>query len=529
MGRMEGHALELEPVGDEEREWLLDGLAGLIRRRGFETFVTARILRGRSEDFPDDAPKGPKGAAVLIRRLLQYAGMPDHRVRLQIYKEQSYSEFDHRGIGHAGPGTAAWFAGIEGDVCHFGVNVRELGDQEELIGTLGHEVAHAFRHHHGLLVRDSAIEERLTDLTAVYLGFGTFLLNSSKVFKTGGYSESGEPLLYQTQERGYLAPRQLALLLAAQVVARDLDRKQRAAVAAELTPNHRKLFEDACELVPAPGELRQRLGLPERGAWPASPDADARVALLEPEVDEPEPEPEIEAASSRAPGRSRSAQRIESSLGKPLAIAGGVLPFAFGATGVIEGWPLLGAAAFAAGLGYVVGTGLFNDTCSGCRGRLPRGVTSCPHCNASIVQASTEDQEDNEHDEPEFPEGVTDDADDTDLSLMLAMYAAWAIQREHVSESAEETHAELIVAVRCGERPTPQLALAWEALASDLKQPTASFILDYFGRRHGPASQDYTRLLDSAGLRDTPQGYARVADLLDSRLAEWSDSRAREA
>jgi hypothetical protein len=82
---MEGHALELEPVEAEEREWLLDGLAVLIRRQGFEQFVTTRIVRGRDADFPDEVPKGPKGAQVLLRRLLHHAGMAKHRVRLKVY------------------------------------------------------------------------------------------------------------------------------------------------------------------------------------------------------------------------------------------------------------------------------------------------------------------------------------------------------------------------------------------------------------------------------------------------------------
>jgi len=81
---MNADALQLEPAGEHEREWLLDGLSVLIRKAGFERFVSARILRPRDEDFPDAVPTGPQGAQVLIRRLLHYAGMPSHRVQLQV-------------------------------------------------------------------------------------------------------------------------------------------------------------------------------------------------------------------------------------------------------------------------------------------------------------------------------------------------------------------------------------------------------------------------------------------------------------
>src|SRR5687768_4896596 len=104
--------------------------------------------------------------------------------------------------------------GIEDGVCRFGVSDATLSDAEMLIGTLGHEAAHAYREHHGLVVVSRDVEEQLTDLTTIYLGFGFFTLQSSFQFKTGHYDTSGQRLLYERKMLGYLRPGHLAFLLA---------------------------------------------------------------------------------------------------------------------------------------------------------------------------------------------------------------------------------------------------------------------------------------------------------------------------
>ena len=256
------HGVELELPDVDEREWLLDGLARLVRLRGWEQLVGAPVLLPDQQYFPDPWLDDARGVVILLRRLLVYAGMPEFRVRVTVYDNDAHAQYDYRGVGHGGAGAAAWFAGIDGDLCRFGVERRELGDVEELVGTLGHEVAHAYREHHGVCARDRHIEERLTDLNSVYLGFGVFLFNSSWSFKTGGYSASGERLLYERKSRGYLSPAQLAVLLGAQSVARAAPREAREAIAAALSPNHRKLYRDACRLFDDdPAALRQRLGV----------------------------------------------------------------------------------------------------------------------------------------------------------------------------------------------------------------------------------------------------------------------------
>jgi hypothetical protein len=96
--------------------------------------------------------------------------------------------------------------------------------------------------------------------------------------ESGGYSESGERLLYERHSLGYLSPAEFALLLSAQVSARGRTDERRTLRAA-LHPNHARLFERGCqEFAQEPAALRARLGIPEPDAWPAQPAIDELLA-----------------------------------------------------------------------------------------------------------------------------------------------------------------------------------------------------------------------------------------------------------
>ena len=114
----------------------------------------------------------PEGAWAVARRLLVYAGLGDLTLRLDIgeYAERVRGH-DHHGhlTEHAGEGAAAWFAGIEGGDCWFGLDASHLGTPDVLVGAFAHEVAHAYRAHHGLVVRDAAHEERLHKFQVAHL------------------------------------------------------------------------------------------------------------------------------------------------------------------------------------------------------------------------------------------------------------------------------------------------------------------------------------------------------------------------
>ena len=283
-------------------DWLLAGLARYCALDPNLSLVSSHIITPSTEYIPDVWEPTAIGAGRLLSRLLAYAGLGHLQVHVASFTEANATEFDFRGHaqGH-GAGAAAWFAGIDtaNVYVYFGVNERELRHADLLIGTLGHEVAHAHRCHHDLVVPTHEIEEQLTDLTAIGLGFGVFLVNASAWIKSGGYSNAGDPLLFERGGGGDLTSPELALLLAAQCAARDPSAAELRRIRRELTADHREHFERAyARLSRDPNALRDQLGLPPAEAWPAS------IPLVECTRELPEPiefDPSIVSAEYERP------------------------------------------------------------------------------------------------------------------------------------------------------------------------------------------------------------------------------------
>lgn len=364
----------------EEADYLIQGLARLIELRGVEPFVAAPLLIAEPRYFPETIAPRAQGVATLLRRLLAYAGLSPTCIDVEIYDEQSNPLVVDEAEPHSG--AAAWFMGIADGVYRFGVRESELRDEHSLIGTLGHEVAHAYRSEHRLVVPTSGIEEQLTDLTTVYLGFGAFTLESSFQFKTGGYDTRGERLLYESHWRGYLRPGQLAFLLGVQLAVRSLREEPAAPVLDSLSDNQRAAVEQALKrLLQQRDELSHQLGLPPPEAWPAPHVLSDVLAPL----------PDTEVSIHDAPRVRREQpqeERIAFRLSGTRAIWGAGLGFMSGFAGGLlldlnlAFWPLtLGLA----GLGWAVGQRRACPNCTACGKNVRVGAERCQNCSAKLV------------------------------------------------------------------------------------------------------------------------------------------------
>lgn len=160
--------------------------------------------------------------------------------------------------------TRAYFAGEnpEGVLC-FGIDHLSLDQPDELAGLLAHEVAHAWRHHHQLVDNDRALEEELTDLTTIVLGFGLLTVNNAYRERTTLHLEGGLTWTrYSAVRVGYLSAQCLSWLLAVQLEVRDDDELIERLQAA-LEPNQRRTFREALNALDR-DELWKELALPPR-------------------------------------------------------------------------------------------------------------------------------------------------------------------------------------------------------------------------------------------------------------------------
>jgi len=521
-------ALELElPVG-ERRERLLQALSRVIALRGYEPFVCAPILLPSREFFPEAAERSLEGAGILVLRLLRYARLTPLRVRLTGFRERSRRVAEGLSLHDPELQTAAWYAGVEDGVCRFGLELGGLRDDAALIAALAHEVSHAYRDRYALAVRDREIEEKLTDLTAVFLGFGAFLLNASHRVDSGGYAATGERLLFQRHSLGYLSPAEFALLLAAQVAVRGLDRRTRRPIRDALGPNHARLFEFGVEAFSEDVEgLRRQLGVPEPGEWaPIWTAAAEELDLGELEVVHPAP------ASAVSGGGGAIAFRVVQSQAAWYGVLSLFTCLALGTALDLSGNAWLGLFALGLFVGGVWGQRRKVYACSACRGRLSLGDSRCQKCSARLVGDIRSFEERlaaeesfralDRQSEPQPVDGASRDSEPADRAkdLVQALFWAWVLTTGLDRPPHTEAVAALIADIQLGKIDIASLTAARRSKPHPFSTEAIAFATYYLAEKR-LVWKDVEILRTAHVLGANRSSLQRYSALLDRRLAEW--------
>ncbi|MDQ3370161.1 MAG: hypothetical protein M3680_32485 [Myxococcota bacterium] len=230
-----------------EREWLWAALQTLVDTRGEETFLTAPIVLPNDTFFPDPWTPDEHGVGRLAKRLLGHAGLGALGVAVEVFTEATEVRevgLDGRASATNHVGAAAWFAGIRGGTCLFGAEADGLGDPVGLVGSMAHEVAHAFRRSHRLEHRDRELEEKLTDVTTIYLGFGVLTTAASARYVASHHANLGSS--YAHKRQGYLAAHEMAFMLASQLQLRGYERAVLRWFARQLPANQAATVRAAC-------------------------------------------------------------------------------------------------------------------------------------------------------------------------------------------------------------------------------------------------------------------------------------------
>jgi len=362
-----------------EQTRLIKGLAALVEACGFEPLVSAPLLEPTGKHFPDAWRADALGVERLARRLLTYAGLPDLGVDVDLFEGSHPDDWSS-----AHQGTAAWFAGIADGRCHFGTNALQFAEPELLPAIMAHEVAHAYRRWHKLQVLDRDTEERLTDLTTIYLGFGILTTNASYRYRQRGVliagTYSGTESMHERY--GYLPSEQMSFLLAAQAVVRGLSRAQRRRVMGLLGANQAASFRTACATLDRAAVI-ERLGLPPPWKWPpVVPPAPLPFDTTNDPPVPPPPAPHdlgVQGAYEGMPvfrvGRSHAIVATFAGfavgVGAVFAIPGGL------------GWTIAAGATL---VSVLVGKSLHYDRCSEpeCSAVIPADSAECPGCGGVV-------------------------------------------------------------------------------------------------------------------------------------------------
>lgn len=215
------------PIDADEWDWQLASFAWLEREHAGDSILEARILaRPDGAEFPDTTAKGHALAEELLRQVKVIAGIAPWPTNLVPMRQMPVAKSVSPGLALAGgSGAAGTFQMVKGPDNLFRAEIHyaegDLDRPVDLVGTLAHEVAHYRLHRlraHG--PGGPECEELLTDLTAIWLGFGIMLGNQARY---GRHVANEHGQWYMSGSRGYLSEgaRMSALALSETIAGRD--------------------------------------------------------------------------------------------------------------------------------------------------------------------------------------------------------------------------------------------------------------------------------------------------------------------
>lgn len=371
------------------RAWLLEQLGTLVRARGVAPLVSAPLIEPSPAFFPDPWAGGEASVKRLAQRLLRYAGIEGMPVKVAVLDEGNAPASGSGGVS---------FEGLRQGTLEFAVQTAAMRDPLVVVPAMARAVAEAYRRVHRLPIGTEAPQQRLVDVTAVYLGFG--LLTANAALRMAGSGGGWGRRSTRTRTRlGVLDPQSVGFLLAAQLHVRGLRGKELRAVLRKLEANPAafvKAAEPVLESEQPP--VAERLGLPPREQWPPVPELAVLTAPLPDEGDDEDAAPEERKDEERGvPGMNagKPVFRVERSkalrLAKLLALPVFLLGMAASRMQVgdmhFPTWETGAAAVVLGVLGLVVGRFLPDRRCSEpkCGQALDVEMTACPRCGGTIM------------------------------------------------------------------------------------------------------------------------------------------------
>jgi hypothetical protein len=177
------------------REWVDKRWDWLEGQFGLERLRSATVVLPRHEFFPDPYSGTEEDARRMLDRVCEYMEIDPTTVALSLYEDRNpvYE-------GEWRQGTAGLYH-QEAGIFRVWVEVGNLDDPLNLVGTLAHELGHVLLLGHGRISEEVEDHEPLTDLLTVFFGLGVFTANS--VIREN-YWHEGQVSGWSMGRQGYL-------------------------------------------------------------------------------------------------------------------------------------------------------------------------------------------------------------------------------------------------------------------------------------------------------------------------------------
>jgi hypothetical protein len=168
------------PCDPAAKRWLENRLEWLSQQFGLHILLERPIILPTAEFFPDPWDGSPRALRRMFRRVCQYMQVDPDSVEMQLYSDRTPGSIvaldPSRGFaaGTWKGGEQPWQKGT------IQIERSTLDRPSDLVGTMAHELAHQLLLGEGRSDPDAFDNELLTDLTAVYHGFGIFFANNPR-------------------------------------------------------------------------------------------------------------------------------------------------------------------------------------------------------------------------------------------------------------------------------------------------------------------------------------------------------------
>lgn len=183
------------PVDPERKAWIEQKMLWLRDQFGVEGARGEIVLPGRSF-YPADYQGTPGQILDIVGRVGQVMGMEPDRLTVQFFDGSTEKAANSKNqlTSRAGSRHAVGRYRVRDGREYIEIDTAEAGDPAILTAIVAHEIAHARLLGEDRYSSKREDNERLTDLTALFLGMGIFVANASIHFKKTVHGWSVEPL-----------------------------------------------------------------------------------------------------------------------------------------------------------------------------------------------------------------------------------------------------------------------------------------------------------------------------------------------
>lgn len=172
------------PCDPVAKAWVEDRLAWLADEFPANAFAGRPLVLPIPEHFPDPWRHDRRSARRMLDRVCGYMDVDPDRVDLELKNELRRNLDLVDGDGQALAAGAAGTYSERPFRSLIRIDVEELADPMNVVGTLAHELAHVRLLGEGRLDGEEFDNELLTDLTVVHFGLGVFLANSPRDWRS---------------------------------------------------------------------------------------------------------------------------------------------------------------------------------------------------------------------------------------------------------------------------------------------------------------------------------------------------------